>query len=299
VTVPWRVTHVAFGDESHWNVGRHRGLGLVTLKVEDLEPLKAELLTILQESGVRELKWHKLGSARDRFAALKLCGFAVQAACQGRLRVDVLTWDTQDERHQVQARDDVANLQRMYYKLFKNVLQERWPDGSVWRLHPDEHREMDWASVQGFLEYAEISIKARRNLTAPWSFRGLVKLEFKIEEIIPVVSHEEPLIQLADLFAGLGVFSRDRYHRFKRWKTQKNRQPVIFPEEEESPESSAVEQERFTVLEAIKSLCEQRKLYVSLDSKQGLKSFKPDKPVNFWWYEPQHPDDKAPTKQSP
>ncbi|MEW6386983.1 MAG: DUF3800 domain-containing protein [Thermodesulfobacteriota bacterium] len=299
MTITWRVTHIAFGDESHWNVGRYRGLGLVTLKGEDLGGLKAELLAILQESGVTEFKWKKLKSARDRFAALKLCEFAVQAACQKRLRVDVLTWDTYNSRHQVKDRDDVANLQRMYYQLFKNVLRERWPDGSVWRLHPDEHGEMDWLSVQNFLEYAEIAIKTMRNLTAPGSFHGLVKLEFKITEIVPVISQEEPLIQLADLFAGLGVFSRDRYYKFKGWKTRKNKQPPIFPEEGESPESSAVEHERFTVLEAMNRLCKQKRLYVSLDTNKGLKTYRPEMPINFWWYEPQHPDDKAPTKKSP
>jgi hypothetical protein len=295
--VVWRVTNVAFGDESHWKGGRYRGLGLVSLKIEDLEPLKAELRAILQESGVTEFKWKNLKSARERFAALKLCEFAVKAACQGRLRVDVLTWDTQDERHQVKARDDVANLQRMYYHLFKNVLRERWPDGCVWRLHPDEHGEMDWLSVQNFLEYAEISIKTVRNLNILWSFKGLVKLEFKITEIVPVISHEEPLIQLADLFAGLGVFSRDRYDKFMLWTTQRNSQSSIFPNEGESLESSAAEQERFTVLEAMNRLCKKRKLYVSLDTNKGLKTYKPEMPINFWWYEPQHPDDKAPTKK--
>jgi hypothetical protein len=292
------VTHVAFGDESHWNIGRYRGLGLVTLKVEDLELLRAELIDLLEESEIKEFKWKKLKSARDRFAALKLCNFAVKVACQGRLRVDVLTWDTHDSRHRVRDRDDVANLQRMYYQLFKNVLRERWPDGSVWRLHPDEHGEMDWLSVKNILEYAELSVITTRNLTAPFSFRGVVKLEFKITDIVPVISHENPFIQLADLFAGLGVFSRECFHRFKCWKTQKHQQPSIFPKEGESTESSAIEQERFAVLEELNRLCKQKKLYVSLDTNKGLKTFRPEMPINFWWYEPQRPDDKAPTKKS-
>lgn len=292
-----RVTHIAFGDESYWNKGRYRGLGLLTLKKDLLEKIRSELLIILSESNVTEFKWKKLKGARERFAALKMCEFTINTALSGVLRADVLTWDTGDSRHQVRNRDDVANLQRMYYHLFKNVLRERWPDGSVWQLHPDEHTQMDWPNVQNFLGNVETSVEFRRDLFSDGKFQTLIKREFKIEKICPVTSHEEPLVQLADLFVGLGVFSRKNYNLFRSWEKRKSLQRSIFPEENEHTNFSGSEVERFLVLYEFNKLCKNKKLGVSLETNQGLRTYKPENPINFWWYEPQHPADKAPTKK--
>ena len=42
--------------------------------------------------------------------------FVIEQALQGALGEDVLTWDTEDSRHKIKGRDDIANLQRMYYR---------------------------------------------------------------------------------------------------------------------------------------------------------------------------------------
>jgi len=81
------VTHIGFADESHWNTGRFRSLGLVTLPLNCLEVAESEVRRLLDESQVREFKWKKLNGAKERFAAEKLCklccrkGMRVSAAC--------------------------------------------------------------------------------------------------------------------------------------------------------------------------------------------------------------------------
>jgi len=126
-----RVSHVGFSDESYWNIGRYRSLGLVTTSVDLHASLENELLCLLEKSEVREFKWKKLDGAKERFAAIKMCEFAIENALARKLRVDVLIWDIQDSRHNVPGRDDIANLQRMYYHLFRNVLRARWPNDAV------------------------------------------------------------------------------------------------------------------------------------------------------------------------
>jgi hypothetical protein len=37
-------------------------------------------------------------------------------------------------------------------------------------------------------------------------------------------------------------------------------------------------------------------LGVSLKTHGGLRTLQPANRINFWWYEPQSPEDKAPTK---
>jgi hypothetical protein len=146
-----QITHVGFADESHWNTGRFRSLGLVTARMKSVEEVERDLRRSLNESDIVEFKWQRLRTAKERFAAQKVCRICVKKACAGVVRIDVLIWDIEDSRHSVRGRDDLANLQRMYYHLFRNVLRTRWPHDSIWRLHPDEHTAMDWNTVKDCL----------------------------------------------------------------------------------------------------------------------------------------------------
>jgi hypothetical protein len=157
-------SHIAYTDETRYNVGRFRGIALITLKREDKDWLSSDLHRLLKESEVSEFKWEKLASARERFAALKLLDFVVKNSMNGEMRVDVLTWDIEDSRHKVKKRDDIANLQRMYYHLFRNVLCERWPDNCSWNLCPDEHTALRWDQIEDFLDIASIKLEACEDL---------------------------------------------------------------------------------------------------------------------------------------
>jgi len=290
------ITHIGFADESHWNTGHYRSLGLVTTSAESLESLGAELARLLNESGVREFKWKKLDGAKERFAAIKMCECATGEAVASNLRVDVLIWDIQDSRHSVPARDDVANLQRMYYHLFRNVLRARWPNDAIWRLHPDEHTALDWETVQDCLENVGATVEVHRSLFTGGQFRIRLRREFGIEEIRPVSSDQHPLLQLADLFAGLAVFSRDKFEDYQKWLQATSPQAFLFHETDASSDSSRSSRERFRVLKEFDEGCKQKRLGVSLKSRRGLWTPNPQNPINFWMYEPQHSEDKAPQK---
>lgn len=294
-----QVTHVGFSDESNWNKGRYRSLGLVTVPLDDLHELNRELNSLLEESGIqKEFKWKNLRQARERFAAQKMCDFTIKHAIARRLRVDVLIWDIQDSRHNIPRRDDIANLQRMYYHLFRNVLRARWPNEAVWRLHPDDHTAMNWDTVEDHLTNVEERWEMERSLLTEGKLHIRLRREFSLEEIRPVSSQEQPLLQLADLFAGMAVFSRDQFDAYQKWLAAKEPQSQLFDDGNEAPETSRSESERFAVLRYFDDKCKSCKLGVSLSSKRGLWTPKPENPLNFWIYEAQHPEDKAPTKLS-
>ncbi|RTI03181.1 DUF3800 domain-containing protein [Thermus scotoductus] len=295
---PRSVTHVGFSDESNWNKGRFRSLGLVSCALSDLPELNAELNKLLEESGVSEFKWKELDGAKERFAAEKMCEFAVRHASAGRLRVDVLIWDTHDSRHNVPGRDDIANLQRMYYHLFKNVLRTRWPDNAVWRLHPDEHTALDWESIEDYLDKAGDILSLQvlpPDLTQPY-FRIRLRREFRLEEIQPVSSTDYPLLQLADLFAGLAVFSRDKFDEYQKWLNNVHGLSSLFPDSASLVSTSKRMKERFKALKGFNDLCKEYKMGVSLKKYRGLQTPNPKNPLNFWMYTPQHPNDKAPRR---
>lgn len=286
-----QVTHVGFSDESKWNKGRFGSIGLVTTPLSCLGELEMELKNLLSESQVSEFKWNRCDGAKERFAAEKMCNFAIEKACNGQLRVDVLIWDIQDSRHNVSGRDDIANLQRMYYHLFRNVLRLRWPKNAVWRLYPDEHIAMDWQTVEDYIESAGRRLKVERSL-----FDVRLRRECDLQEIVPVRSAEHPLLQLADLLCGLAIFSREKFDEYQTWlKATSNQLRLIGDTPDVTP--SGLSRERFQVLEAFDEGCKSLHLGVSLREKRGLWTPRPESPLNFWLYEPQHPEDKAPRKK--
>ena len=291
-----RVSHVGFSDESYWNVGRYRSLGLVTTSVDLHASLENELLCLLEKSEVREFKWKKLDGVKERFAAIKMCEFAIENALARKLRVDVLIWDIQDSRHKIARRDDIANLERMYYHLFRNVLRMRWPDDAVWRLHPDEHTALNWETVEDCIENVSTTVDVDRSLFTGGKFRIRLRREFVLEEIQPVSSGKHPLLQLADLFAGLAAFSHEKFDEYRRWSATTSPQMFLLDEARASIDPSRASQERFEVLKRFDEMCKQKKLGVSLMNKGGLWTPDPQNPINFWLYEPQHPEDKAPQK---
>jgi len=267
--------HVAYADETHHNIGRYRGVGLITLSSVDGARVNQDIERIIHGHRLTELKWGELRSAKSRHAANNLIDYLLEKAIENTLRVDVLSWDIEDSRHKIPGRDDIVNLRRMYYFIFKNVLSRRWPTDCIWKICVDENTQEPWSHLGDLEEILE------------WN-TGQVIRQLSLHEICEVKSHQEPLIQAADLLAGLGVYSRRAYKKFALWRSDdisSGTQNLI----------SNADEERFEVLGYFYSQCKKHKLGVSLNQKGGLRTFNPAKPINFWWYEPQGGYDKAPT----
>jgi hypothetical protein len=291
-------THVAYADESYHTQARYRSVAVVTCRTSDEDTITRALDQLLQESNVGEFKWEKLHQARDRFAALKMIDYTIEMALDDKLRVDVLIWDVYDERHSVPGRDDVANLQRMYYHLFKNVMTYRWPVGCTWHLYPDENSALDWATVQDVLDTTGFSFKIEGDLLAG-GFRLRLAHDFSVLDICEVCSADSSLCQLADLFAGLGAYSHLAYDKYEHWlQTGSGQMSLGLVFDDETPiKLSNRDRERCRVIDHLDRQCKQHKLYVGLKSSRGFKTHAPQNPINFWPYEPQHPEDKAPIRE--
>ncbi|MEM7769232.1 MAG: DUF3800 domain-containing protein [Cyanobacteria bacterium P01_A01_bin.37] len=289
-------SHVAFADESKYNIGRYRGLGAVSLRYADFPKVKADLQKLIADSGITEFKWKKMGGADKRFAARKLLQYAVEQVHQGVLRIDVLTWDTHDARHDIRGRDDLANLQRMYHHLLKNVMRERWPSNSTWLLCPDEFASMPWGEVASFLQKVSYKVSTTPNLLEPQRWIDLQQ-KFHISEIRACDSKQTPLIQLADLLTGLCVYSRTEYEIYEQWLTANEPQMSLFASmQNHELKLSRAHRDRCPLLKEFSDLCKHYKLGVSLKRQRGLRTPNPKNPMNFWWYIPQHEYDKAPIR---
>lgn len=283
-------THIAFADETNYNRGTFPGIALVSTTKTAVSQIRHDISHILKNSGVGEFKWSRLHSAKRKFAATQLIDYAIKQALTSHLRIDILTWDVRDSRHRVPKPDRIANLQRMYYHLFRNVLRARWPDEAIWHLCPDEHTAIRWQELHGFLEQNSHSKNAR--LYTPSQH---LQKEFHIFKITQCQSDQEPLIQLADFFAGIGSYSRANYHKLCAWKEQTpNQQLDLFPT---SPvRFSHADKVRCAVITELNGRCKKHRLGVSLNTHHGLRTLNPHYPINFWWYTPQHKADRAPSR---
>lgn len=264
-------THSAYADETHYNIGRFRAVAVVSLRIGDAKSVSFKLKQILEECRVSEFKWHKLNSAKARFAAIKIIDLMLGLIHEKRVRIDAITWDIEDSRHKINNRSDIRNLRRMYYFLFGNVLGRRWGRECIWELYADES-SFGASSHLGYLGAPENSNEDARNAN--------------VYKVIEAKSNLEPLIQVADFFAGLAVYSRNSFATYEEWNNT--------PSESENKKFSNADKERCFVLDYFHKCCKERKLGVSFTSAKGLRTKNPKHPINFWWYEPQDHYDKAP-----
>jgi hypothetical protein len=288
-------THICYADESNWNSGQYRSICTISLPLENLEIVKANIGKSLLESNVSEFKWKKLDSAKYRYAAEKIIKFIIEAASKRLLRVDVIIWNTQDSRHTIELRDDEANLGRMYFHLLKNVLNKRWDNKAVWHLCPDEHNQINWDTLHEVLDYKSV-IKTDKDLyNHNTNYRTILKRVYQIEKISPSKSHEEVLVQVSDLFAGMAWFSKENFDSYKNWFDQNDNQLSFFKIENNNSLSNS-QKERFPIMKYFRDECRKNALGVSLETYKAFTTKDPSCPINFWWYQSQSEKDKAPIK---
>ena len=292
-------SHVSFSDESNWNVGRYRAIGMLSGERGVALDLHRELAAQLQESDVKDFKWRKLKTAKHRFAAEKIVKAVLSRLSPDGVRVDVLCWDTYDKRHSVAGRDDVANLQRMYFHLFHNVMRLRWPSSCVWRHMPDEHTALDWNGVEFYLRrrsYTRVEEldAVCDDLVEDALFGTVLKKNFGVHEITACRSHEMAVCQAADLFAGAACFSRESYSDYKAWRAGQGYGDFLF-DLKPITKLSHGDEEKYGILRMLESKIERMGLAIDVDAHKGFRTLNPRLPLNFWWYEPRSRHDKAPS----
>lgn len=286
-------THVGFADETQYNKGRYRAISLTTLRLSDLRLVEDDLALTVEHSGVSgEMRWKKVDGAKYGYAADHLFNYWMTRLHTGMVRVDTLVWDTEDTRHDVIGRDDAANLQDMFRCLVRRVVQDRWGNSTRWALYPDHGSTINWTTLQH-------SINDRGT---EWTISdGVIRpiRSTSVELVREVCSHECPLVQVADLFAGVAVFSYQHYDEFMHWRQVYrplcNITGKLMNEGDDSLTNS--QQVRSFVLNRLLQRVKQDFPGISFLRNRGLETRWQSCPLNFWFYRPQHPTDVAPIRK--
>jgi hypothetical protein len=248
---------VIYSDESSYNYGAVRGVGAVSLRGDDAARLSAELASLLRASSVRELKWEKVRTARGAFAARKALTWALDHALGGELWIETLTWEVTSAAASRARRPTLTQLRSAYTTLLRSVMArhpERGATPQSWRIVPDEQTAVPWTRIQEALP--------------------------QTASIMPARSESQPLIQLADVFAGLAVFSRAAYDAYERWLCVRGRdqdtQATIASEGAYGSQAY-----RFVLLDEFYTACVRRLHGISLQTRRGLYTWRTDTPIQF------------------
>ena len=282
----------AYSDESGFPADRFQALAVVSGKPDDLSTLRSCLGDKLG-NGVKEVKWEEVRGHHPKIeSAIGYLELAITYAVLRKIRIDILAWDTHDQRHAIHGRDNVANLERMYYKNMAHIVR-RW-NNPKWALFPDENSAINWLEIIGYLNNTRLQKPRFMSL-----FQDGPNQFIEFLEISQRCSTSEPLVQLADLFAGLAAFCRLKGEGYVNWeKQEKNKlQPSLFEFEEAEDESSRADRVRYGLIRLFDSQCKKHKMGVSVHTNCCLWTPNKNNPINFWNYEPQHEMDKAPIKQ--
>jgi hypothetical protein len=120
------------------------------------------------------------------------------------------------------------------------------------------------------------------------------KPRFVVRSFEAVDSADVPLCQLADFFAGVATFTRTRAAAVRSWMADESGQSSLF--EEVDMQLSNRDRERLPVVKHLYDHCTRTRQGVSLLTNGYLHSPRGGAAVNFWHYEPQRADDRAPRK---
>lgn len=285
-----------FSDESSSKSKRYNSICAISGKSSIIDQLLNNLKKILTKHGIKEVKFSEIKTHKSKIECAKEFFLkAIEYASNNQLRIDVIIWDLQDSRHSIPGRDDEENFKRIYFHLLRHIV-ESWKVFNC-NFYPDERSTFNYNEI---IDYLNSTKYPRKEPFIIKMFKE-EKIKFNFCEIIPQKSENNPLVQLADLFAGFACFSKENADIFKKWKSkiEKEKYPSLFGDfgEREEDEKETIKN-RFEIIELIKSECKKCGIKVSLNTNNYLKTFDPNERINFWHYEPQGEYDKAPIKKS-
>ncbi|MBE7545919.1 hypothetical protein KsCSTR_45950 [Candidatus Kuenenia stuttgartiensis] len=285
-----------YSDESGHE--RFRSVGILSAEKTNIDKLRDELEIILKNHGRRCIEFKKIAGDKEKEDSAKnFVSKGVEYCAANKIRIDVLSWDTQDRRHSIKGRDDNKNLQMMYYKILK-CIQQRWRHDTLdWDFYPDEHSAIDWREIMEYLENTNLSKKNKIEDTLFGMIKNYHFPHFHAHS--EAKSHEEPITQLIDIFTGFARYSFEKGKTFLNWRETERfqRQLKLFETSKEKLELSRGDLSKFKVLKTLDELCKKYRMGVSINEREHLYTFSPERPLNFWFYNPQHEFDKAPVRK--
>lgn len=287
-----------FSDESGYCANDRFGtIAIVSGEKTNCKTLNSELQGILDKYGKGELKFVSIGSSiSTKDAAKDFYRIGLEYCSQGKIKIHVIVWDKHDKRHDIRGRDDIENMIRMYYHIIKKATSD-WKGIKNWEFFPDEFIAINWGyDVVKYLQMTNLDKK--KNSNSNTLFGVIYNLRFpEFKKCRGLESHKFPIIQLADLIAGVTRLSYESGEKYRIWLSNDNNRNSLFPDELPCNISKKMNN-KFEIMRFFYEECSKLKLGVSFNTNKYFKTFSSKTGILIWPYKPQGDYDKAPTRKS-
>ncbi len=289
-------SHLIFSDESGY-IGNSRfgAIGVVSGSKINAKTLNEKLKSILDKYSKIELKFAKVKGHSSTLNAVKsFVSLGLKFCMQKKIKIHVIIWDKQDQRHNVKNRDDIENMKRMYYHILKRTKSD-WYGIDNWDFYPDEFSAIDWKNdVVKYIERTNLDKKYNTNQET--LFGVIYKFRFPfIKEQCELDSSKYPILQLTDIFTGIVRLSYELGEKYFKWLSDEKGQNGLFAMPKQC-QASKNEICKFGILKHFKDECSKYKLGVNFSQNNYFKTFNNKKGIVLWLYKPQGDYDKAPVK---
>ena len=261
---------------------------MIVMSEEYCNEINDKLVEILIKYNIstKKFKWNKFNSMDKVNALEKFLEYLFRLMSDDLVFIHTIIWDIQDSRYEIVGRDDNKNLSLMYYKLIKNFAKDKLKNGDYLTIYPDRNNAVDWSLIEEILPNDGVYNTKELSFCTV----GLSKVCIKESN-----TYENALIQIADIFAGMARTSYEDYDNYEKWLNRG--QQSLFPNENlNNVELSGKDKHRFKIYEFVDKHSKRKSWSVSLKTNNGFYTFDKSKPLNFWFYRPQHDEDKAPLK---
>jgi len=172
----------------------------------------------------------------------------------------------------------------MYYCLIAHIVRQ-W-NNTYWNFYPDENSKINWSEIISYLNMTRLQKK--KNMT-PLLIELMLEENprFKFGEVKQLPSIQEPLIQLADLFAGVARFSHEENVDCTKWVADQKdwrQKEMGYYQETNVINITKARKCRYKLIVELCDLCHRHRLGVSIRTKKHLNTWRPSNPINFWDY---------------
>jgi hypothetical protein len=165
---------------------------------------------------------------------------------------------------------------------------------SKWHIRPDERTDLDWETINKCLKNKSLWEEYYRY---PLIKEFYSKYCYQIDTFRQMDSTQCRFNQVADMFAGIGAYTRQNKDTIKKALNISRRQSALFDDNSTVLNLSNSDKERLEVIEHLNLKCKHKRLGVSLKTHGYFCTYNPTNPINFWHYVVQHENDKAPIKE--
>jgi hypothetical protein len=287
--------HLIFSDESGWESSNRFGsLAKISGNHENTKELNSVLKEILEKNNKKEIKFKDVDGHDTKQIAIDFLNKSFEFLHASKIKVHVLVWDKHDSRHNVPNRCDIENMKRMYYHNMK-VLLKHWNVETKWEFYPDEFTPINWKNdVIKYIENTNL-LKNESQLELFQVFKGMSFPTFQNTK--ELLSGSYPIIQLADIYAGLIRTSRKESDNFNLYYlSKKDENQLSLFDDRQTLNISKSLRTKFDVMVHFKEKADSLRMGVSFSENKYFKTFNCKGNINIWHYEPQGPFDKAPTR---